>query len=70
MELKKYKLSDVASVEISNVDKKSKVGETVVKLCNFTDVYYSWAVTNEMVNTFMEATASGYMKSIFVKAFH
>ena len=58
MELKKYKLSDVASVEISNVDKKSKVGETVVKLCNFTDVYYSWAVTNEMVNTFMEATAS------------
>lgn len=58
MELKKYKLSDVATVEISNVDKKSKEGETVVRLCNFTDVYYNWAVTNEMVTTFMEASAS------------
>ena len=58
MELKKYKLSDVATVEISNVDKKSKEGEAVVRLCNFTDVYYNWAVTNEMVTTFMEASAS------------
>ena len=58
MELKKYKLSDVATVEISNVDKKSKEGEAVVRLCNFTDDYYNWAVTNEMVTTFMEASAS------------
>ncbi len=58
MELKKCKLSDVATVEISNVDKKTKDGESSVKLCNFTDVYYNWAVTNEMVDNFMSASAS------------
>lgn len=58
MELKKYKLSDVATVEISNVDKKTKEGEAAVRLCNFTDVYYNWAVTKEMVGSFMEASAS------------
>lgn len=58
MELKKYKLSDVATVEISNVDKKTKEGESSVKLCNFTDVYYSWAITKEMVDEFMDASAS------------
>lgn len=58
MELKKYKLSDVASVEISNVDKKTKEGESSVKLCNFTDVYYNWAITKEMVEAFMDASAS------------
>lgn len=58
MELKKYKLSDVATVEISNVDKKTKEGESSVKLCNFTDVYYNWAITKEMVDEFMDASAS------------
>lgn len=58
MGLKKYKLSDVATVEISNVDKKTKEGETSVRLCNFTDVYYNWAVTKEMISSFMEASAS------------
>lgn len=48
MELKKYKLSEVATFEISNIDKKSKDGETAIRLCNFTDVYYNWAVTEEM----------------------
>lgn len=41
MELKKYKLSEVATFEISNVDKKTKAGELSVHLCNFTDVYYN-----------------------------
>lgn len=58
MELKKYILSDVATVELSNVDKKTKEGETSVRLCNFTDVYYNWAVTKDMTSTFMEASAS------------
>ncbi len=31
MELKKYKLSEVATFEISNVDKKTKVGELSVR---------------------------------------
>ena len=57
MRLEKYKLSDVAKVEISGVDKKIKEGETPVKLCNFTDVYHNWAITTGMADTFMEATA-------------
>lgn len=58
MELKKCKLSDVATVEISNVDKKTKDGEASVKLCNFTDVYYNWAITSDLINSFMDASAS------------
>ncbi len=52
------KLKDVASVEISNVDKKTKKGEKYVKLCNFVDVYRNWAVTKEIEDTFMEASAN------------
>ena len=58
MELKKYKLGDVANFEISNVDKKTKEGESLVSLCNFTDVYYNWAVTESMSDAFMIASAS------------
>lgn len=47
MELKKYKLADIANIEISGVDKKTIEGETQVRLCNFVDVYYNWAVTKE-----------------------
>ena len=43
MELKKYKLADIAKIEISGVDKKTIEGETPVRLCNFVDVYYNWA---------------------------
>ena len=57
MEHRKYKLRDIATVEISGVDKKIKDGEAYVKLCNFVDVYYNWAITSEMGNNFMEATA-------------
>ncbi len=41
----------------SNVDKKSHEGETQVRLCNYTDVYYNDFITNEL--DFMVATASG-----------
>lgn len=58
MELTKVKLSDVARVEISGVDKKSKPGEKSVRLCNFVDVYHNWAITQDMRDSFMEATAS------------
>ena len=58
MELKCYKLSEVAKVEISSVDKKAKDGETPVRLCNFTDVYHNWAITSEMAGSFMEASAN------------
>ena len=36
--MNKYKLSDIANVELSGVDKKSAEGETPVLLCNFTSV--------------------------------
>ncbi|KAB5068121.1 restriction endonuclease subunit S, partial [Bacteroides thetaiotaomicron] len=54
----RYKLSDVAKVEISSVDKKTKDGETPVRLCNFTDVYHNWAITSDMASSFMEASAN------------
>ncbi len=57
MELKRYKLSEVANVEISGVDKKCVTGESPVRLCNFVDVYRNWAITSQMLNRFMEATA-------------
>lgn len=53
----KYKLGEIATVEISGVDKKIKDGEIPVKLCNFVDVYYNWAITSDMEKEFMEATA-------------
>jgi len=58
MELKRYKLSEVAKVEISSVDKKTKENETPVRLCNFTDVYHNWAITSDMASSFMEASAN------------
>lgn len=54
----RYKLSDVAKVVISSVDKKIKEGEVPVRLCNYTDVYSNWAITAEMANYFMEASAN------------
>lgn len=57
MELKKYKLADIAKIEISGVDKKTIEGETPVRLCNFVDVYYNWAITKEKAKSFMVASA-------------
>ena len=57
MKLKKYKLADIAKIEISGVDKKTKDGEILVRLCNFVDVYYNWAVTKEKAKVFMTASA-------------
>ncbi len=57
-ELKKYRLGDVAEILVSSIDKKSKDGEASVKLCNFVDVYRNWAITSEMVDGFMTATAN------------
>ena len=57
MELKKYKLADIAKIEISGVDKKTIEGEIPVRLCNFVDVYYNWAITKEKAKSFMAASA-------------
>lgn len=55
--MNKYKLSDIANVELSGVDKKSAEGETPVLLCNFVNVYYNWTITKKLEPSFMQATA-------------
>jgi Fic family protein len=50
------RLKTLASVQLSNVDKKSVEGEEPVKLCNYTDVYYNERITSHL--EFMTATAS------------
>jgi putative type I DNA restriction-modification len=64
--MKKYKLGDIAIVEISGVDKKIKEDEIDVHLCNFTDVYYNWAITKKDYNSFMKATANNKEISRFL----
>ena len=51
-------LGSLATIDLSNIDKKSKENEPAVRLCNFVDVYYNWAITSSMVTSFMEATAT------------
>ncbi len=53
-EIKKLKFN--ASVQFSNVNKKSEEGELAVRLCNYVDVYYNDFITSDL--DFMEATAS------------
>lgn len=55
--MEKQKLEDIATVEISGVDKKTKDGEQEIRLCNFVDVYYNWAITTAQHDGFMFATA-------------
>ena len=55
--MEKYKLGDIATVEISGVDKKMQDGEKEIRLCNFVDVYYNWAITVAQHDSFMLATA-------------
>ena len=64
--MKKYKLRDIAIVEISGVDKKIKEDEIDVHLCNFTDIYYNWAITKKDYNSFMKATANNKEISRFL----
>ena len=56
--MKKYRLADIAEIVISSVDKKTKPGEKIVKLCNFTDVYHNWAIKQSDYDSFMVASAS------------
>lgn len=51
-------LSEICDIAISNVDKKSKKNQATVKLCNFTDVYNNWQISQNDTKSFMSATAS------------
>jgi type I restriction enzyme S subunit len=50
------RLKTLASVQLSNVDKKSVEGQDPVRLCNYTDVYYNERITSDL--EFMAATAT------------
>ena len=41
------RLKTIASVQLSNVDKKSVEGQESVRLCNYTDVYYNERITGD-----------------------
>jgi len=51
------RLKTLASVQLSNVDKKSVEGQESVRLCNYTDVYYNERITSDI--DFMSVTATG-----------
>jgi len=55
--MKEVRLGDVADVRISGIDKKTLPNEIPVRLCNYTDVYYNWAIREEKSQTFMFASA-------------
>ena len=50
------RLKTIASVQLSNVDKKSVEGQESVRLCNYVDVYYNERITADL--DFMAATAT------------
>lgn len=50
------RLKTLASVQLSNVDKKSVEGQESVRLCNYIDVYYNEHITPDL--EFMAATAT------------
>jgi type I restriction enzyme S subunit len=50
------RLKTIASVQLSNVDKKSFAGQEAVRLCNYVDVYYNEHITADL--DFMAATAT------------
>ena len=56
--MKTVNLGQIAHIDISNVDKKTKENEFPVVLCNFVDVYYNWAITSSMIPNLMKATAN------------
>lgn len=56
-------LRSVATVRVSNVDKKTVEGDQPVRLCNYTDVYYNDTISADM--SFMDATATQEQIRVF-----
>lgn len=50
------RLKTMASVQLSNVDKKTEEGQPPVQLCNYVDVYYNDTITADL--EFMSASAT------------
>jgi len=66
---KQHSLIDVADVLLSNVDKKTKLNERMIRLCNYTDVYKNSFINIEKSRGFMIATCNEdeYQKFILRK---
>lgn len=58
MSCKSIRLDECCQIELSGIDKKAKMNEQKVFLCNFTDVYYNWNIYKSMIDSFMIATTS------------
>lgn len=63
--MKIIKLGEIAKIDISNVDKKTKETDSPVILCNFVDVYHNWAITNDLLPNLMKSTANDNQISRF-----
>ncbi|MBD3237474.1 MAG: restriction endonuclease subunit S, partial [Candidatus Eisenbacteria bacterium] len=50
------RLKSLATVQLSNVDKKTEAGQEPVGLCNYVDVYYHDEISSDL--EFMRATAT------------
>ena len=56
--MKSFKLEEIADVKLSNVDKITNPNERQVRLCNYTDVYKNWNITQDMTDSFMIASCN------------
>lgn len=54
----KLVLSNVAKVELCNVDKKIKPNEKTVRQCNYTDVYKNWQIDESKASTFLNVSCT------------
>lgn len=54
----KILLSDIATVELCNVDKKININEKSVLQCNYTDVYCNWQITKLKAKSFLQVTCT------------
>jgi type I restriction enzyme S subunit len=54
----KVQLNKVADIKLSNVDKKTKANEKLVKLCNYTDVYKNSFIHSGLHKNFMIASCT------------
>jgi type I restriction enzyme S subunit len=55
---KKYNLSELADIKLSNVDKKEYPNQRQIRLCNYTDVYKNNFINSEIARDFMISTCS------------
>ena len=58
-------LSDVVNIYVSSVDKHIVEGETIVPVCNYTDVYYNDIITSKIAKNFRLGSVTDIEKQKF-----